>query len=71
MKLKELKTRPSKNNPMLREVYYDNGGELPPQLTGLYTTAVEAQKDIDAYLRKRDIERPRKKSNIDGESSSK
>ena len=38
----------------LYEVSFDGGGEVPQVLTGRYTSKVEAQKAINAYLHKRD-----------------
>ena len=32
------------------EIYYEGGGEVPTTLTGLYTSQLMAQKDIDMYL---------------------
>ena len=44
------------------KVYYENGGQLPNCLTGLYTSQKEAQKAIDSYLNKKN----RKNATISG-----
>lgn len=36
------------------KVIYEGGGELPKELTGLFTSEKEANKAISAYLQKRD-----------------
>ena len=45
---KELKIRLAKNT-CLYEVYYDEGGERPKDLSGLYTCEKAAQLAIDKY----------------------
>lgn len=45
---KELKIRMRKNT-VLFEVYYDEGGEIPKELSGLYTNEKVAQLAIDKY----------------------
>lgn len=49
---KELKVGPKENTALYR-VYYDNGGELPKCLSGLFTTPEVAQNAIDNYLKNR------------------
>ena len=51
---KQLLVRVSRRNGSLFEVYYDNGGELPKELTGQYTSTRIAKAAIDAYLAERD-----------------
>lgn len=51
-KQKELKTRVRTGTSHF-EVYYDNGGELPKDLSGVYTSVREAKKDISKYLSKK------------------
>jgi hypothetical protein len=46
---KELLIRNSKGR-SIYEVYYENGGELPRDLAGLYTSHKSAQASIDNYL---------------------
>ena len=50
---KELKIRTAKES-SLSEVYFENGGELPVELTGYFTSTTEAQRAIDTYNLKRD-----------------
>lgn len=45
---KELKIRTAKNT-CLFEIYFDEGGEVPAKLSGLYTCKDAAQRAIDAY----------------------
>ena len=62
---KELKirTRPEGN---LYDIHFDNGGELPKELGGVYTSRVYAQRAINTYLIKRDSKRgPAKKTTGD------
>ncbi len=54
---KELKVRPSIARPPMIEVYYENGGELPAMLSGLYTSRKVAYRAINEYLRMRDGEK--------------
>ena len=61
---KELLIRNS-NGRSIYEVYYENGGELPKDLSGLYTSHSEAQKAINQYLIKRD------KIKVNGSNTSK
>lgn len=49
MESKELKIRPHKAGPMMYEVYYEGGGELPRELSGLFTSPSFAQREIDLY----------------------
>jgi len=48
---KELKTRIVGNHVQL---YYDGGGELPQELSGLYTSKTRALNAAEQYLSKRD-----------------
>ena len=48
---KELKTRIVGNHVQL---YYEGGGELPQELSGLYTSPTLALKSAEQYLSKRD-----------------
>lgn len=36
------------------KIGYEGGGETPDDLKGLYTSQVNAQKQLDSYLKKRD-----------------
>jgi len=55
MKKKELIPVVDPINPMIVRVKYVGGGELPPQLTGMFTSKTEANKAIDAYERNKYI----------------
>lgn len=55
-KVKEMRTRLIPGT-ALYEIYFEEGGEVPTQLKGRYTTPTEAQKAIKGYLVTR---RPRK-----------
>lgn len=41
------------NGRSVYEVYYENGGEVPVDLLGLYTSHKQAQKAINQYLIKK------------------
>jgi len=56
---KELKVRSAGN---LVELYYDGGGELPKELSGMYTSPTEALSAAKHYLTKRD-DKPNAKAN--------
>lgn len=49
---KQLLIRNS-NGRSVYEVYYENGGEVPVDLLGVYTSHNQAQKAIDLYLTKK------------------
>ena len=67
--VKKFMTRNRPGGPLI-ELYYEGGGELPPSLTGAYTTSGVALKASEEYIKTR---RPRPKSKVtkDGEDSSK
>lgn len=46
---KKLLTR-NRNGTSAIEVYYENGGELPQNLSGAYTSVKKAQEAITLYL---------------------
>lgn len=66
MKIKELRVRTRNGNPMLKEIYFENGGEVPETLSGMYTSEESANRAIDLYLSHREKIRPRKeKKNVE------
>ncbi len=48
---KQLLTRRSATHPPLFELYFENGGEVPKELTGKYTSEGSASVAADSYLR--------------------
>ena len=59
---KEFKVRSSRKLGSMKEVYLDGGGEIPVALSGYYTDANTAQKDIDLYLLNRRDRSPKTKA---------
>ena len=60
---KELAIRIAPNEGNLYEIYYENGGQVPDELTGKYTSRRVARTQIATYLHKRDTKRaPSKKT---------
>lgn len=58
---KELKTKRLPDGQSLK-VYFEGGGEVPKELSGVYTSNRMAQAAIDAYLVKRDTDGSSKKT---------
>lgn len=50
MKTKQLLTRTRANAGSMYEIYFENGGQLPGSLTGLYSSQLEAEKAITTHL---------------------
>jgi len=48
---KEIELVPADNSPLLK-IRFVGGGELPEELSGLYTEEVKAENDILSYLDK-------------------
>lgn len=46
---KIINTRQHARYPQLVELYFENGGEIPAALSGLYTSAEVALKAYEAY----------------------
>lgn len=61
-KVKELKARRDPMTATLYQLYYADGGELPKELSGRYTSTSEALTAAEFYLEKREKVRPRNKS---------
>ncbi len=51
VKNKEFLTRRPLKNPLLFEIYFENGGEVPKFLSGLYTSETEAMEAVKIYLK--------------------
>ena len=49
-KVKEFKVRSSARMGSMKEIYVEGGGEVPKDLSGLYTDAGAAGRAIDKYL---------------------
>lgn len=58
---KTLTIRPVKDT-MYVHIKWSNGGQLPAQLEGFYTSSVEAQKAIDRYTTPKNAKASRTKS---------
>lgn len=64
MEEKQLLIRPNEKSPMLFEVYYEMGGELPDVLKGhLFTHKSVAQSAIDTYLNQKKVKKVGTKGN--------
>lgn len=57
MEKKEFNARPVNNNTHLWELYYENGGEVPQELSGMYTSKSEALTAGKKYIEKRDAKK--------------
>lgn len=66
MSEKQLEVRIVPNRGSVYEIKYQGGGQVPDSLLGMYTTRVNAQRDIDNYI----PARPKKKVTKDGKTNS-
>lgn len=51
---KELQVRVRQDSGALYEIYYVGGGQLPAQLTGIYTSVPAAEHAINVYLKEKE-----------------
>jgi hypothetical protein len=58
---KQFKIRAAVDMQSMKEVYVDGGGQLPNELSGMYTDARQAQWAIDRYLANRKPNTPAQK----------